>query len=212
MDHNGVGQQPCMVGPNTGRDWGHRGRLFQGQPGLCPQPGAVSNSSISSHLPLPCGNQSLLRKVSTNAPLAPGAIDARSRNISVGLPTPTSSGRALMHVTLMCLLWFSEAPPEAQLCPLRPLPPGDMGCSHFGGQGVLNTGIGTGVMGLFLRTGSGGRSGTATWPQVRLERLPPGSVGLGNGLSGLIPKPCPSQSHPTECQRRLPIVWTTARP
>lgn len=135
MDHNGVGQQPRTVGPNTGRDWDHRGRLFQRQPGLCPQPGAVSNSSTSSHLPLPCGNQSLLRKVSTNAPLAPGAIDAGSRNISVGLPTPTSSGRALMHVTLMCLLWFSEAPPEAQLCPLWPLPLGTWGAVTLGAGG-----------------------------------------------------------------------------
>lgn len=81
--------------------------------------------------------------------------------ISVWVRSPRA-GRALMPVTLMCLLWFSEARPEAQLCLPRPLSLGTWAAVTLG-PGVLNTGTGTGVMGLFLRMGSGGSSGAATW-------------------------------------------------
>lgn len=75
----------------------------------------------------------MLVKVSTNAPWAPGVIDARWRSISRE-PLPRG-GSALMPVTLMCLLRASEA----QLC--LPHPQGDR-LQSVQGQGFLNTGDG----------------------------------------------------------------------
>lgn len=97
-------QPAALLGPSTGRGRGHWSRLPQGPPRLCPQPGAVSNSGRHSHLPLPCGNQSLLRKVSTNAPPASGVIDAGSRNISVGPLPPRWQGSDACHTNVPALV------------------------------------------------------------------------------------------------------------
>lgn len=73
-----------------------------------------------SHLLLPCGNQSSLEKVSTNAPPVPGVIDAGWQSISGG-PLPLRQQGPDAYLTNVRAL-FSEAQTEAQLC--LPLPLG----------------------------------------------------------------------------------------
>lgn len=150
-----------------------------------------------SHLWLSCGNQSSLEKVSTNALPAPGIIDSRIVKHSVG-PLPRH-GRALMPVTLKCL---SHPPrPGCRLSCVCLCPQGDELQSLWD--------LKPGVMGVLLRAGAGGSSGTVTWPPGQVREAALGSVVPGNGLSGFIPKPCPSQSdYSPESQRGIHTAWT----
>lgn len=59
-------------------------------------------------------------------------------------PPPPPQWQALLPVTLMCPLLFSEAQSEVQLCLPRPLPLGTWAAVTLG-LGVLNTGTVTGV-------------------------------------------------------------------
>lgn len=103
----GISLEPPAGGPAPSQHREGLGSWVQtpgGLPCLCPQAGAVSTRGSRSHLLLPCGNQSLLRKVSTNAPLAPGVIDAGSRNISVGPLPPWRQGPDACHTNVPALV------------------------------------------------------------------------------------------------------------
>lgn len=110
---------------------GHWHRLSKWLPCLCPQPGAVSNSGSRSHLPLPCGNQSSLEKVSTKAQPAPGVIDAGSRNISVGPLPPPWQGPDACHTNVCVPVLPGPACGPAVSAPA----PGEMSCSHSEARG-----------------------------------------------------------------------------
>ena len=107
MEHRGISLEHPAGSPAWSQHREGLGSLVRTPsrlPCLCPQPGAVSNSGGRSHLLLPCGNQSVLRKVSTNAPLAPGVIDAGSRNISVGPLPPWWQGPDACHTNVPALV------------------------------------------------------------------------------------------------------------
>lgn len=112
---------------------------------------------------------------------------------------PSAPRQSLMPVTLKCL---SHPPrPGWRLSCVCLRPRGDELQSFWG--------LNTGVMGVFLRAGAGGSSGTVPWPPGQVREVALGSVVPGNGLSGFIPKPCPSQSdHSPESWRVIHTAWT----
>lgn len=104
-------RQPCAVPTQGGA-----GVIIPDSPSGC----VVSNTGGRSHLLLPCGNQSLLNKVSTNALLAPGVIDA-------GRPQWQGADACHMNVPAPGLRGSAASAPASV--------PGEMGCSHFGARG-----------------------------------------------------------------------------
>lgn len=139
-------QQAALHGPHTGRGWGRWCRLPLRLPCLIPSQGLSVTVAAAPTSCSPAGTRHCSER-SAQMHHWLGELLMQDLEISVWVhpPPPPPRWQALLPVTLMCPLWFSEAQPEAQLCLPRPLPLGTWAAVTLG-LGVLNTGTVTGVM------------------------------------------------------------------
>lgn len=178
---NPPSRQLCAVPTQGGA-----GVIIPDSPSGC----VVSNTGGRSHLLLPCGNQSLLNKVSTNALLAPGVIDA-------GRPQWQGADACHMNVPAPGLRGSAASAPASV--------PGEMGCSHFGARGSEHRDS---------DLGDGSVPENGLWSELRdscLATRPDQRSGfcILRGL-GLIPQVMhiPEPVHSPGCQKGMSMAWT----